>query len=411
MIHRSLARASLLVALVLAVAAAAAVEAFAGKVVVTPTNLQGWVPTARNGVVSPPNGGTRPVYYGFLEEGQALSTGGAERQVPLGNPKGPGAFFLFTNIGINTPGMVTLGNDLLNGVPLKNITRLEYTTFAFPDGNNPAQHCQPPDYRWGLVSHPISLDLYAEKSGGYSNFRQLMHRPWNNVPEKNCSGGISNRFGIWETHNALTQGQWIVPATQAGPYTWAQLKSYLPNAVLRTPPIADWASGSPSGCSLDLRGGVPEDMQPQGGCFTPDSHFGSWWTETANLWGLVDNLIVGWNDTEGVAHEVTFDFESKVAYITGNSEAYSEAVQLAGSVNETEFALVGRVLATDRTENSFVIDDGSGKLITVVLEYHSLGTQDVMVKVKGRLDQTTSPYPTLTCTGAVPMTILHEYVP
>ncbi|GEM_PF-2185995 len=400
-----------LVVLVAAALAGAQTAAYGQKVVVSPADLKGWVQTSRSGYVAPPNGGTYLVYSGFLEEGQALSTGGAEQQVPPGNPKGPGAFFLFTNIGINTPGMVTLGNDLLNGVPLKNITTLKYTTYTFADGNNPAQHCMSPDYKWGLVSHPISLDLYAEKSGGYSNFRQLMHRPWQNVPAKDCFGGISTRFGAWETHDALEQGQWIVPATQAGPYTWAQLKSYLPNAVLRTPPIADWASGSPSGCSLDLRGGVPVSGQREGGCFTPDSHFGSWWTETANLWGLVDNLIVGWNDTAGVAHEVTFDFESKIAYVTGNTDAHDSSAGLASSVNETLFVLAGRVLATDRTDNTFVIDDGSGKLVTVVSEYHGLGTRDVVVKVRGALNQSTEPYPTLTCTGAAALEILDETFP
>ena len=156
-----------LVVLVAAALAGAQTAAYGQKVVVSPADLKGWVQTSRSGYVAPPNGGTYLVYSGFLEEGQALSTGGAEQQVPPGNPKGPGAFFLFTNIGINTPGMVTLGNDLLNGVPLKNITTLKYTTYTFADGNNPAQHCMSPDYKWGLVSHPISLDLYAENDPAY----------------------------------------------------------------------------------------------------------------------------------------------------------------------------------------------------------------------------------------------------
>lgn len=408
------ATASVLACLLTVIVVAAALcppAAYGEKVVVSPAGLKGWVETTRDGVVTGPHGGTFPCGYGFLEEGETMP-GASAYAVPGGNPRGPGAYIFFTNGGINTPGMATIGNDLLNGIPLKNITKLQYSTFTFADGNNKDGHCQPPNYPWGLVTQPISLDLYVEKSGGFSNFRQLMHRPWNNVPDKTCGSGISNRYGIWETHDALAQGQWIVPYALAGRFTWAQLKAYLPNAVLRTPPVGNGFNSSPSGCCLDLRAGVPTSAQAENtGCFWPDSYFKPWWAESNNLYGVVVELIVGWTGNDGVAREVTFDFESKIAYVTGTSDVHTAAAGLAASVNETLFVLAGRVLPADRTDNTFVIDDGSGKLVTVVSEYHGLGTRDVVVKVRGALNQSTEPYPTLTCTGAAALEILDETFP
>ena len=263
-----------LVVLVAAALAGAQTAAYGQKVVVSPADLKGWVQTSRSGYVAPPNGGTYLVYSGFLEEGQALSTGGAEQQVPPGNPKGPGAFFLFTNIGINTPGMVTLGNDLLNGVPLKNITTLKYHDLTFADGNNPAQHCMSPTQVGPGVAPDLARSLRREE-------RRLFELPAVDAPplaERACEGLLrGHQHPLWSLGDPRCSGAGAVdrPGHPGWPVHLGAAQE-LP-AQRSVAHSADCRLGQWKSVRLQsrLRGGV-SSVGSEKADASPRSHFGSW---------------------------------------------------------------------------------------------------------------------------------------
>ncbi|BCW99252.1 MAG: hypothetical protein KatS3mg024_2079 [Armatimonadota bacterium] len=333
----------------------------ADTVLVTPSNMQGWVAASADGKVT-----GDPRNYPAQGEFRESS--------PPGNPLGPGAYNMQPGGGLDIPGQVWLGTDAYNGVYLRDITRLTYWHYTKLTGNNP------PNER---VSQPPNLQLLVTRDG--INYRYFIHMPWGtptweNGELRNDGIGPLSDYGAWKMVDCMTQGVWWDPYGGDWGGTWSELLQRYPLAQLKTPVSVGntWgAAQTLTGCSLNFE---------WGGRKVTDRVTGPWWKE--GYWGdaFIDAFTIGVNGVE-----TTYDFDvAPRAEVILNNRATRDPI-ISDAKNRFVFTVFGKVDFNQYfTADTFTVDDGSGRPVLVRAFNHGVNPFEY-VKATGTLDNTKEP--------------------
>ncbi|MDH7603125.1 MAG: hypothetical protein QHI38_13375, partial [Armatimonadota bacterium] len=267
----------------------------ADVIVVDPNNMGNWVVWQKDAV----NGGTK---YEFAN------------LAPMGSVIGRGAFYAKTGRGgyvsATSGGQVWLGTDQFAGVRLADITKLEYSTYTYICGNNPAPSKN--DY----VRQPIQLQIVVQLSPGGS-YGYLMHRPWGMIGKSDAN---PSRMERWQTWNAIApDAEWYLAFSSSSGIcgTWQDILAAYPDAVIATPPSYSepwkWAPPfTPTGCSLNFEVGARKRSNAIVFCLNP---YNEWWKESEDFRGYIDKFTIEAVNTSDpqnpitIIPETTFDFE------------------------------------------------------------------------------------------------------
>ncbi|MGC8862234.1 MAG: hypothetical protein ACP5R5_05585 [Armatimonadota bacterium] len=328
---------------------------------------------------------------------------------------GRGAFYASTGTGGGTTalgaGQIWLGTDQFTGVRLRDITKLEYTTFTYVCGNGPAPSQN--DY----CRQPIQLQLAVQLTPG-GQWAYLMHRPWGMIGQND--GNDVLHMGFWETWNALGSDLWYVAYDESSvgqQWTWAEIIMNHPDAVLATPPVGTkWdVPFTGTGCSLNFEVGARKRANAVVFGLT---NYSTWWKESEGFRGYVDKFTIEAIDNSDpqnpvtIIPETTFDFEgsnpvTRTVFMT-NRAAWDTCISLNRDENymfsDQQFLpspqehqgsfvkLFGKVVEYTDFGQPFRIDDGSGRSVKIVAPGHTIPPPsefdpDIYVEATGTLHQ------------------------
>lgn len=298
-----------------------------------------------------------------------------------------GAFYATTGSGQTDPGQVWIGTNRYAGVYLRDITKLEYTTYTPYCGDVPNS----------VVSEPIQLQLAVKKDS--SLFRFLMYRPWGLGRPPGGDPSDQTNFDKWQTFDCLTQGVWFDPLGSNWSGTWSQLLARYPNAVLTTPCAGSgfqWPIYSACVNTNKFVTGTGTSLNFEVGArASTTTYLTNWYKESVNFRGLVDSVTVGAKDANNKISETTWDFDAgqpqRTAFIS-NGATMDPIVDAAQ--HNFKFAVLGSVdsvLSPDWSR--FTISDNSGKLVAIWAPGSPASYHDC-VRARGTLDNSTNP-PTL----------------
>lgn len=364
-----------------ALALLAASCTYAATVVVTPTNMQGWV---------------ADVWLGTDPDATAPSYGFSN----LIAPPYTSAFQMNSGTSVEGGGPnegatneVWLGTNQFNGVKITDVTSLRYSTWTEWSGN-----------LWvSTVRNPIELQIAIKGDGipagapgdDPSLWMYAIYRPWGD------EGPDWNRdlFQTWQTWEPVNNAhEWVLayhkvpaPLDPDDPanyrFTWDEICTMYPDAKILDPKSWDdctagdpWMAPYPeqpyqaatlTGTSVNFQVGARRTWDWMMG--------GAWWLWSYDFVGYMDMFTFAYLDGENEV-STTFDFESNQAPppTGGISNAGAQTAIMAELEKKSFVVLWGKVLNNLFTSTEFLIDDGSGKYIKVKCVGHDVYPDDIV---------------------------------
>lgn len=352
--------------------------AFSATVVVKPSNMNGWIAAAFQG----------------LDENATEPTYSFSRTIA---PPYRDGLYMSLGFSVEPPNgtreeatnELWCGNNLFNGVKISDLTRLEYSTFTEFSGNLWESH----------TSCPVKLVLTIKTDGvpdnyppeertaqGPRNWLVLIFSPWDPGEGPGLRTYDRTPYGCWQTWDLL-QSVWYVgmEPDDNNWQGWDEILANYPDATIEFPysyaqnlAANNAYGGIATGIHDPWKAPYPDESRYSAATLTgtsmsfqvgarrtfDDDFGGAWWKEHVGFKGFVDMLTVGVDSVD-----TTFDFQADEApskfYATSNADAVRPMMVTAEQ--NFHFVVFGKVVwdPYEIYSPEFIIDDGSGALFKI----------------------------------------------
>lgn len=209
--------------------------------------------------------------------------------------------------------------------------------------------------------------------------------PWGKNGDQNV------QFNTWQEWDLMApDARWEMLHTGSSNYTgnWTWVVGRYPGLRLQEPLVGDYTAdytivdgvyrlSNQTGTSLAIKIGSGRWLYDR-------TNEGAWWEVSCSIRAWVDKLVIGVNGVETV-----YDFEAQPRPIVAATNKALKHRLIATARYAFKCVLFGRVLEEGLTNDSFIMDDGSGTCVQVLAQAHGItyGQYVRVLGVVGRLNQ------------------------